>query len=296
MTLFETLAAARHQLIAAGVSADEAAVAVPLFACAILGWDRARLVAERSQTTPAGLEPRLSQWIARRAAHEPAAYIVGHREFWGLDFVVSPAVLIPRPETELIVEEALDIVRAGAIDALHFADIGTGSGNLAVSLAYAVPGSRITATDVSHEALAIAQRNARHHGVDDRIVFVETTFLDDVDDVYDLIVSNPPYVKATDKPALTPVVLREPARALFAGDQGLDAIDGVLDAAARTLTSGGWLLMEFGFGQADDVAALVDRKPALRLERLRNDLQGIPRTAIIQKQTPNSQFPIPNSQ
>ena len=292
--MFETLAAARHQLIAAGIPAEEAAVDVPLFACTILGWDRARLIAERSHVTPAGLEPQLSQWIARRASHEPAAYIVGHREFWGLDFVVSPAVLIPRPETELIVKEALDIVRAAAIDTLRFADIGTGSGNLAVSLAHEIHGSHVTATDVSGDALAIARHNAQRHDVDDRIEFIETAFLDGIDAVFDLIVANPPYVKATDKAALAPVVTHEPPGALFAGNQGLDAIGGVLDAAARTLTSRGWLLMEFGFGQADDITALVDRQPALRLERFRSDLQGIPRTAIIRKQTPKSQFPIPN--
>jgi release factor glutamine methyltransferase len=130
-----------------------------------------------------------------------------------------------------------------------------------------------------------------HHGVDDRISFVETTFLDGIDDVFDLIVSNPPYVKTTDKPALTPAVLREPAQALFGGNQGLDAIGGVLDAAARALVPGGWLLMEFGYGQDDDVAALVERRHMLRLERVRSDLQGIPRTAIIRRQTSNSQSP-----
>jgi release factor glutamine methyltransferase len=286
LTLFETLAAARHQLIAAGIRAEEAAVDVPLFACTILGWDRARLIAERAHATPAALEPQLSQWIARRVAHEPAAYIVGHREFWGLDFIVSPAVLIPRPETELIVETALEIVRTTPIDSPRIADIGTGSGNLAVSLAYGIPSGRIIATDVSREALAVARQNARRHAVGDRIEFVDTAFLDGIDHVFDLIVSNPPYVKATDRPALAPVLLHEPAIALFGGDHGLDAVGGVLDAAARALTSGGWLLMEFGFGQGDDVTVLVERQPALRLERFRDDLQGIARTAIIQKQTP----------
>ena len=283
MTLFETLAAARHQLIAAGIPAEEAAIDVPLFACTILGWDRAHLIAARSQDTPPALEPQFSEWIARRVAHEPAAYIVGHREFWGLDFIVSPAVLIPRPETELIVEEAIDMVRAAAIDTLRVADIGTGSGNLAVSLAHEIHGSGITATDISRDAIAIARQNAQRHDVDNRIEFVETAFLDGIDDVFDLIVANPPYVKATDRTALAPAVLHEPAAALFAGEGGLDAIRGVLDAAARTLTSNGWLLMEFGFGQEEDVHSLVGQRPALRLERIRNDLQGIPRTAIIHR-------------
>ena len=283
MTLFETLAAARHQLIAAGIPADDAAVDVPLFACTILGWDRARLIAERSHAAPASLEPQFSQWIARRIAHEPTAYIVGRREFWGLDFAVTPAVLIPRPETELIVEEALAIVRASAIDAPVIADIGTGSGNLAISIAHSIASARVVATDVSADALVVARRNAHTHDVERRITFVETTYLDGIEDSFDVIVANPPYVKAGDRPALSRGVLHEPHVALFGGDHGLVAVEGVLDAAVRSLVRGGWLAMEFGFGQGDDVQALVEARPALRLDRTRADLQGIARTAIIQR-------------
>jgi release factor glutamine methyltransferase len=283
LTLFDTLAAARHQLISAGVSSEEAAVDVPLFACTILGWDRARLIAERSHAAPPSLEPQFSQWIARRIAHEPTAYIVGRREFWGLDFAVTPAVLIPRPESELIVEEALEIVRASTIDGVAIGDIGTGSGNLAISLAHSVATARVTATDVSADALAVARRNARTHHVEQRIRFVETTYLDGVDDRFDLVVSNPPYVKEGDRAALSRGVLHEPHVALFSGERGLVAVEGVLDAAVRSLAPGGWLVMEFGLGQADDVEALVAARPALRLDRVRSDLQGIQRTAIIQR-------------
>jgi release factor glutamine methyltransferase len=283
LTLFETLAAARHQLVSAGVPVDEAAVDVPLFACTILGWDRARLLSERSRPAPPTLEPRFSQWIARRMAHEPAAYIVGHREFWGLDFVVTPAVLIPRPESELIVEETIEIVRAAQIPSPQIADIGTGSGNLAVSLAHSIQTSHLTATDVSRDALTIARQNARTHEVDDRIVFVETTYLDGIERDFDVIVANPPYVKSGDKTSLALAVLHEPEVALFSGDQGLIAVEGVLDAAVGWLNAGGWLLMEFGFGQSDDVARLVSARHTLRLDRVREDLQRIPRTAIIQK-------------
>jgi release factor glutamine methyltransferase len=282
-SLFETLAAARHQLVSAGVGADQAAVDVPLFACAILGWDRARLLSERSRPVPPSLEPRFSQWIARRMAHEPAAYIVGHREFWGLDFAVTPAVLIPRPETELIVEEAIEIVRSTAIASPDIADIGTGSGNLAISLAYSIQTSHVTATDISRDALTIARQNARTHDLEGRIVFVETTYLDDVERAFDVIVANPPYVKAGDKPALSRAVLHEPEIALFGGDEGLMAVEGVLDASVGWLKPGGWLVMEFGFGQSDDVARLVSARHTLRLDRIRDDLQGIPRTAIIQR-------------
>ena len=177
-SLHEKLAAARVQLVSAGIAPAEAAVDVPLFACTILGWDRVRLLTERSDPPPPALEPRFSQWIARRIGREPAAYIVGVREFWGLDFAVTPSVLIPRPETEFIVEEALELLTSFSLDAPKIADIGTGCGNIAVSLAHEVSGARLTATDVSREALAIASGNAKRYGVDDRIEFVQTSYLD----------------------------------------------------------------------------------------------------------------------
>jgi release factor glutamine methyltransferase len=270
--------------VSAGIPPDEAAVDVPLFACTILGWDRAQLLSRHAQPAPAALEPRFSQWIARRIAHEPAAYIVGHREFWGLDFVVSPAVLIPRPESELIVEETIEIVRAMQMPSPQIADIGTGSGNLAISVAHTIPTSHVMATDVSPDALAIARQNALTHGVEQRIAFVETTYLDGVELDFDVIVANPPYVRASDKLALSRAVQHEPDVALFSGDEGLIAIEGVLDAAVAWLNPRGWLVMEFGFGQSRAIEGLVLARPTLRLDHIRNDLQGIPRTAIIQSE------------
>ena len=282
-SLHETLAAARAQLVSAGITPAEAAVDVPLFACTILGWDRARLLAEKSALPPASLEPRLSEWIARRIAREPAAYIVGAREFWGLDFLVSPAVLIPRPETEFIVEETLTILGGLGVTSAWLADIGTGSGNVAVSVAHELPQCHVTATDVSAEALNVARANARRHGVDERVTFVETSYLDGVEEVFDLIMANPPYVKDGDKPALGRDVRHEPDVALFGGASGLRGLEAVLDAAVAKIQPGGWLVMEFGFGQEDEVRKLVSARPALRVERVHADLQGIPRTAIIQR-------------
>jgi release factor glutamine methyltransferase len=282
-SLHEKLAAARAQLVSAGITPAEAAVDVPLFACTILGWDRVKLLTERSAAPPAALEPTFSQWIARRIAREPAAYIVGLREFWGLDFAVTPAVLIPRPETELIVEEALEILNSFAIEAPKVADIGTGCGNVAVSLAHEVGHARVTATDVSREALAIASGNAQRYGVDGQINFVETSYLDGIDDIFDLIVANPPYVKDADKHGLAADVRHEPDVALFGGSSGLRDVEGVLDAAVAKLRRGGWLVVEFGYGQENDLRRLVSARPALRLERVRADLQGIPRTAVIER-------------
>jgi release factor glutamine methyltransferase len=151
ISLSVTLAAARARLVAAGIRPDEAAVDVDVYATTILGWDRATLLQNLRQATPAALEPRFSEWIARREHREPTAYIVGSREFWGRQFVITSAVLVPRPETELIIEEALARLRAFAEP--RIADIGTGSGILAVTLAAEVPCARVTATDLSSDAL-----------------------------------------------------------------------------------------------------------------------------------------------
>ena len=140
MTLHETLAAARQRLVAAGIAADEAAIDVDMYARTILGWDRVRLLTEQQAPAPAALEPRFSEWLSRREQKEPSAYILGVREFWGLEFEVSPAVLIPRPESEFIVEEALARVNGSGSPAI--ADVGTGSGCIAIAIARSVPGAR----------------------------------------------------------------------------------------------------------------------------------------------------------
>ena len=282
MSLAQKLADARARLVAAGIAPDEAAVDVDLYARTLLGWDRARLISEQPQPVPAELEPRFSEWIERRIRREPTAYIVGVREFWGHAFRVSPDVLIPRPETEFIVEEALPLLRA--VEKPRIADIGTGSGILAISLACEVADASVVATDISASALAVARQNAVSHGVDCRILFVRTSYLDGVSGPFDLIVANPPYVRDRDKPALSRDVRHEPDVALFGGEDGLRHVTGVLDTAADKLKPRGWFLMEFGYGQEDDVRALVAERPALRLDRIRHDLQGIARTAIMQRQ------------
>lgn len=281
--LHEQLASGRERLVAAGIDPTAAAIDVDLFVRTILGWDRARVLTARAEAAPEGLEPRFSQWILRRARREPAAYIVGNREFWGLDFRVTSDVLIPRPESEFIVEESLAILSTLKLTSPRLADIGTGSGCLAVSLAHEIEGAHITATEVSRTALTVARDNARRLGVSSRVTFVETSFLDGIDGPFDLIAANPPYVKDGDKPALSHDVRHEPDIALFGGETGLQGVEAVLDAAVRTLVSGGWLVMEFGFGQEDDVRQLVAARPALRVDRVRADLQGIPRTAVIQR-------------
>jgi release factor glutamine methyltransferase len=281
--LHEQLTAGRERLVAAGIEPSSAAIDVDLFVRTILGWDRARVLTARTEPAPEGLEPQFSDWIRRRAHREPAAYIIGTREFWGLDFRVTSDVLIPRPESEFIVEESLAILNTLTLASPRLADIGTGSGCLAVSLAREIASAHVIATDVSSAALAIARDNARQHGVSHRMTFVETSFLDGIAGPFDLIAANPPYVKTGDKPALSRDVRHEPDVALFGGETGLSGVEAVLEAASRTLTAAGWLVMEFGFGQEDDVRRLVAAQPTLRIDRVRADLQGIPRTAVIQR-------------
>jgi release factor glutamine methyltransferase len=280
LRLQDRLSEARTRLIGAGIQPAEAAVDVDLYARAILNWDRARLITSLPSEPPADLEPRFSQWLARREQGEPSAYIVGVREFWALEFRVTPAVLIPRPETEFVVEEALAVIRRGGVR--RIADIGTGSGCIAIALASEVPECSVVATDVSDEALQVARDNAGRHGVADRIQFVQTSYLDGTDGHFDLIAANPPYVRDGDKPALARDVRHEPDVALFGGASGLRDIEGVLDAASERLRPEGWFIMEFGFGQEDDVRARVGQR-RLRLDHVHADLQGLPRTAIIQR-------------
>jgi len=277
--LRDALGLARDKLIGVGIPPDEAAIDVELFAKTILGWDRARVLTEAHHPAPPALEPKFSAWVDRRSTREPSAYITGIREFYNLDFEVTPAVLIPRPETEIIVEAALPLI-VRKLDA-RVADIGTGCGNIAVTLANESRTCTVVASDVSADALAVAKRNAARHGVFNRIEFVNVPYLDGVPGEFDLIAANPPYVRETDKGGLSPSVLHEPHVALFGGADGMRDIEGVLEAAVGKLRLGGWLIMEFGFGQEDEVRARVATHDDLRFDRVVADLQGLPRTAVI---------------
>jgi len=274
------VAAARERLRAAGIPPDEADLDARVLAERILDWDAARYLTHANEEAPDGFAEQFEALIARRAAREPTAYLVGRREFCGLEIQVTPAVLIPRPESELIVEAALEsFPRSGRV--LDIADVGTGSGCLAVTLARERPASRIIATDISGEALDVARLNARRLGVASRIELVETDLLNGVERKFDLIVSNPPYVPERDRPQLQPEVREyEPARALFAGNDGLSIIRRLVDQVPACLKPEGRLIFEFGFGQADDIRALLSNTRSMVLLDLRRDLQGIPRVAI----------------
>lgn len=279
--LHERIADARAALIAAGIPADEAALDAELLARHVLGWDRARLLVALRDPAPGALEPAYSEAVARRVQRVPVSLITCVREFWGLDFEVSPDVLTPRPETELIVEEALALLRRDA--AAVIVDVGTGSGCLAVALARDLPNARIVATDISGPALNVARRNAARHGVDDRVTFVHADVLEGVSVTADLIVSNPPYVAEADAGVLPlEVAANEPHVALFGGVDGLDVYRRLFPDAPAVLAADGRLIVEVGYDQAGPVQSLAAAS-GWTFERARADLQGILRTLIFRR-------------
>jgi release factor glutamine methyltransferase len=265
-------------MVEAGIDPGEAAMDAELLARHVLGWDRATLVARVVDEPPDAFGPAYAAVIRRRLAREPVAYIIGRQEFWGRDFAVRPGVLIPRPETELIVEETLAWARQRPAP-LRIVDIGTGSGCLAITLALELPQARASATDLSQDALAVARENADR--LQARVAFHHGSMLADVDTPVGVIVSNPPYVTRADYETLQPEVRQyEPASALVAGEDGLDGVRLVAAAAASALADDGLLVMEIGFGQAEAAARIVAESEPLQLLRIRNDLAGTPRTVV----------------
>jgi len=221
-----------------------------------LRCDRSRLYAHPHAPLPADAARAFASVIRRRAAHEPVAHILGEREFFGLPFFVSPAVLIPRPETELLVEHALARVPPSA----RIVDVGTGSGCIAVSLAVHLPSARIFATDISAAALAVTRRNIARHNVSARVSPVQADLLTGLRGKFDAIVSNPPYIAPTERPALPPDVREfEPAPALFSENDGLAHLTRLLETAPKMLLPGGLLLLEFGASQGAAVLSVAKR-------------------------------------
>ena len=280
-TAGERIADARGRLEAAGIPPADAALDAEVLARHALGWDRATLLSRLRDPEPAGFNASFERLISRRIERKPVAQIVGVREFWDRDFEVTPDVLVPRPETEIIVDEALAFAHAAACQTII--DVGTGSGCLAVTLACELPDVRVVATDLSDAALAVAARNAHRHGVSDRMTFKRSDVLAGVPDVADLIVSNPPYVPDHDAAHMQPEVVRyEPHLALFGGPTGLDVIRKLFVEAAPHLAADGRLVVEFGFGQATNVEELA-RATGWELVGIRDDLQRIPRTIVLSR-------------
>lgn len=247
----------------------------------LLERDRGFLIAHSNDFLPDRQYRTFRDLIARRARGEPLQYITGHREFFGLDFEVSPAVLIPRPETELIVEAAIELCRDDSTPAI--ADIGTGSGCIAISILHELKTAEAVATDISPAALEVAQRNAERHGVEQRLTLIESNGFGQISatNPFSLIVSNPPYVSDTELAEVSREVRFEPRTALAGGKDGLLIIKRLLNEARPFVHLGGYFIFEIGFGQSELVEELIDRR-LWKLLEVRTDLQGIPRTFILQ--------------
>ena len=264
-----------------------------------LNCNRAYLYAHPDRELTSDEIRRYDEALARRATGVPAQYITGHQEFWGLDLIVSPAVLIPRPETEHVIEAVLGIIshaatgrdqdqepRAGAPAPhdLRIVDVGTGSGAIALALAKELPSAEIHATEISPEALEVARANAARHDLTSRIQFHQADLLDGLSlSSLDFVVSNPPYVGESEEDSVQLEVRKfEPRNAVFAGPTGLEVIERLIPQAHGTLRPGGWLVFEISGTIADRVRGLL---PSWDEVEIRNDLQGIARIAIARNAT-----------
>ncbi len=257
----------------------------------------------RKQELDAATREQYFSLIAQRASGVPTQHLTGHQEFWGLDFEVTPDVLIPRPETEHVIEVALDRLGIASGDSsssrrgaeFRIADVGTGSGCIAVALAHELPGARVVATDISAAALEVARRNAVRHGVSARIEFVECNLLDlflhgsrvtsHESRPFDLIASNPPYIGRWEAATLAREVREhEPEAALFGGETGTEIYAPLIAQAAALLKPGGVLVLELGHTSAEHVSDLL-RAPLWTALTISNDLAGIPRVASAQRKS-----------
>jgi release factor glutamine methyltransferase len=301
LILREALLSARERLRASG--SDEAEIEAGILVRHALGLERATFLRVLFEPISPPEAEAIDRVLRRRFEGEPVAYITGGREFYGLEFSVTPAVLIPRPETEMLVEAATAVgqsgnrarpdgdreapaVRGDALkgrtDAPVIVDVGTGSGAIAVSLARALPDALVYAMDVSADAILVARENARNHGVERRIVFRRGDLLEPLDTEVDLIAANLPYVTERDWQQL-PASIREhePRLALASGDDGLEAIRALLNQAPRYLRPGGAMLLEFGIGQASAIEMLARTAFPGAAVDVRSDFAGIPRLLVV---------------
>ena len=248
------------------------------------GCKRIELYTSFDEVAPENVRTSFRELVRRRAEGMPVAYLVGRREFYSLSFRVTPDVLIPRPETELLVVKLLDLSKAqeGRGDGLQIADVGTGSGIIAVIAAKHLPNGSFTAVDISAAALNVAEANAAEHGVADRIAFIQSDLFTSVpcDLRYDFIASNPPYVASEEIQQLEPTVREyEPRLALEAGPGGTRVIEQLIPQAAERLKPGGWLLMEIGHQQGNKVQQLLSADGRFDDISVLKDLAGLVRVA-----------------
>ncbi len=287
MTLQEALESGEAAL-RAGPHPDRARRDAELLLRHVMQHERAALLARWTEKLDEREAAQYAAVIERRATGEPVQYILGETEFYGLPLRVTPDVLIPRPETEHLVEKALEL--AARFTRPRIVDVGTGSGAIAIALAHEVPTASVTAIDLSGPALAIAQENAERNGVASRISFLRGDLLAPIADGIrpavervDIVVSNPPYIAKTERASLAVEVREfEPAIALFAGDDGLDVYRRLIPAAFVALVQGGFIVLEIGYGQQHAIRELLEASGFLDIE-FTPDLQGIARVASAQR-------------
>ncbi|WP_439395893.1 peptide chain release factor N(5)-glutamine methyltransferase [Bradyrhizobium sp. PMVTL-01] len=266
---------------------DEAELDARILIGAVVGLDLTGLIAQAARPLTSAEALQLAQYAGRRIAGEPVARILGMREFWGLSFRLSEATLVPRPDTETVVERALELFREQKIHRPRIVDIGTGSGAILLALLHEIPDAFGVGTDLSLTALGTARGNAAALGLGNRSAFVGCSYLAALSGPFDLIVSNPPYIPSAEIPKLS-VDVREhdPHLALDGGNDGYDAYRALIPQAAERLVPGGALIVEAGQGQARNIetlmaaaALVVDRPPMA-------DLAGIPRAVSARKMPP----------
>ena len=278
MTLRAALASAISRLTAANVPSPR--LNAELLLMFTLACDRAYLHAHPERKLSAEEQRRYDHALEERERGVPAQYITGHQEFWGMDFIVTPDVLIPRPETEHVIETVLRGVGRAPLPAalLRIADVGTGSGCIALALAKELPSAEIHATDISSAALEIARANASRLQLEARVQFHQADLLQGFESGgFDLVVSNPPYVGASEEDQVQLEVRKyEPRNAVFAGPTGLEVIARIIPQARESLKPGGWLVMEISGTIAERVRGVLADWDEVEIA---NDLQGIPRVA-----------------
>ena len=250
-----------------------------------VGCDRAYFFAHPEREITIEEQSRYEEALAQRVRGVPAQYITGHQEFWGMDFIVSPAVLIPRPETEHVIETVLQLNGGRASSPsypIRIVDVGAGSGCIALAFAKELPDAEIHATDISAAALDVARANAARHQLEKRICFHQTDLLQSLDlTAFDFVVSNPPYVGESEEDQVQLEVRKfEPRNAVFAGPTGLEIIERLIPQADAALKPGGWLVIEISGTIAEGVKHLLS---GWKQVQINNDLQGIPRVVFATK-------------
>lgn len=253
------------------------------------GCERIELYTAFKDEADEVLRQEFRELVKQRAEGKPVAYLVGTREFYSMEFQVTPDVLIPRPETEFVVLQLFDLIKQNAQSEaqLAIADVGTGSGNLACCIAKHLPAAEVVAIDIENAALDVARGNAEKHGVIDRIEFVQGDLFTNVDNAqsFDFIVSNPPYIGYDEKPTLPPdVVDQEPATALFAGPTGLEVVTRLIDESAQRLRPGGWLISEISPIISEQVLESAKQSPTLTDAEIVDDLAKLPRVLRVRRQ------------